>query len=284
VVLLDPPPPANVNSVKVFGQNCPNGRCVAPSLFPVDSGSTLGTMAGADPIGNPPTNNHEWGQFKDGGWGWKLKLEKPAVPEMSIPLEVGDVADQNFGVVKNKIHTSPTYSISGVEVTRAEVRAAFGGSQPLTDDSDRWHFTVVGDDAFKAAVKVHVEKLEPSVKAKLLIQYYSKDNWAVTKFSLPQGVSLRRPSELRTSEQVGVVAQGDYSLEKLLELLKWLNGDPKPQPPMPTPVLPVTPNPNQPQPAPVDPVPTPAPTNPNWPMWVALALGALYFLFPKKVN
>ena len=269
VVLLDsPPPPYPTKPVQVFGQNCSGGRCgvpVQPSLMPFTVPvvpAVAAPLAGPTPVGTPPSDLHAWGQFADGSWGWKFKIKKDAA--------VKEEQVENFGVETGKIHNHATYSISGVPCTREEMRAAFGAGKLLTDDSDKWHLTVVGDETFRNSVRVHIEQQSSDVKNKLHVQYYPTDHWAVNRFSLPPGVSLRRPSPARISEQVAVVGVPEYNLERLLILLKWLSGDQKPTP-APTP----TPNPSPDS-------PKPTPNTPLNPLWIVLGLLVLLWLVNSK--
>jgi hypothetical protein len=56
-------------------------------------------------------------------------------------------------------------------------------------------------------------------------------------------VSLRKPSPIRTAEQVGTIAPEDYTAARLAELLKWVVIDPPSPPPPPVPPAPVLPSP-----------------------------------------
>lgn len=279
----------------VFGQRCgpsgwgvpsgpvgPSVRPFAPAPFvrPVPPAPLYvpaptvpaAPAARPEPVGNPPTDNHEWGICCNGQWGWKLKDAKP----------VGDEApaDVPTGVVPEKIHDAPRYSLNGVECDKAHALAAMGAN-PLADDSDRWHLAAVGDEAFTARVRADVEKLPKETRGKLLFQAYAPSHWAVDLFDLPRGVTLRKPSPGRTSADVGaLIADADYSAAALDNLLA-LEGGPnyKPKPPAPkVDPAPVRPEPHkQPDDAP------PAPAKPNHAPWCVAIASVLAFVIRELV-
>lgn len=256
IVFLKAPPPPHLPTT-VPTQYCPNGRCPQ--------------------IGTPPTTGHYWGQFPDGKWGWLLKPVGPAA--------VGDApepkAPENYGLNRDKIHSGERYTLpDGTELSKGQAHSiiADGG---LTDDAFKFHLTIVGDDQFRSKVKGQLDALSPEVKAKLHIQFYAPDHWAVKLFNLPNGVSLRKPSPVRTSEQVGVIAVADFSLDQLLALLGLMDGKPKPVTPIPTPTPVPTPTPT-PNPTPTpDPIPTPKPDVPL-PILILIALASLILYLRKK--
>jgi hypothetical protein len=264
----------------VFGQ-CPGGRCgtggrgpvgplaspfapapafapfVPAPVAPAIPAAPVAPAAGPEPIGNPPTERHEWGQFAGGGWGWRLKADPPAAE--AAPLE-------NFGIDLAKIHGGKAYSLNGQEVTREEALSVFGDG--LKDDSDRWNVAAVGDAGFLALVKADVAALPADARGKVHVQLYAPDRWEVAALSLAPGVTLRKPAGTsRVAATVGTVAAGEYGAGKLAELLA-LDGGPtwKPKPkPEPKPVDPVKPAPDdKAKPAPVDPA-NPAPSGPTLP-------------------
>jgi hypothetical protein len=274
---------------------CPNGRCspiqvIPPSPFFLPSAPILNPKADVKPIGTAPSDRHEWGMFPDGQWGWRFKKAIPVAPELKLEnapepkaVEKDDEVAENYGVDRDKIHSGERYTLSnGQEISKGRAHALVAGNG-LVDDSHRWHLTVVGDDAFQAKVKAHLDALKSEQKEKLLVQYYAPDHWTVSRYSLPNGVSLRKPSPVRTSEEVGVIPPAEYTLERFLLLLLWLDGQPKPPvPPLP-PVPPSPPPPNV-QPAPDTPV-NPLPVTPSAPLSLPallLMLGALYLLLRKK--
>lgn len=241
----------------VVGQ-CPNGRCPIPAARPAVPVWPQSTTR-PEPIGNPPTDRHEWGYFPElGQWGWRFKVEPVAVPAV-----VGDA--ENYGVDTAKIAGAPRYSFRGTECSRAVARALLAGGSPLADDSDCWHLTAVGDPDYLAKFRQAVDKLPPDVRVKLHVQGYRPLDWPVGQYKLPAGVSLRKPSPERVAAEVGVSA--GCSLGDLLALLRLPGG---PLPPLPKPVDP--PNPA--------PVPAPAPDE-SLPWWLC-GLAALLFLFRSE--
>lgn len=307
VVLLPPPPPPHPAGVQVSGHGCicgddckcaagtcpgkcpvvygqcANGRCGVPSLPqsavirpqspPVftPAQKVQPSTLGPTPVGTPPGPDFVWQSLPGIGWGWVQK-------GVARPEAVGDESHLT-GVVSGKIHASPRYSINGVEATRDDALRAVGGGS-LADDSNKWHVAAVGDPAFLARFKADVANLPASAREKIHVQTYSPSDWAVAAFKLPAGVSVRKPSPGRTSEQAGVIGLDVYDAVKLLQLLNELLGFVKPAPqPGPAPAP-------QPVPAPTPtPAPTPEPAKPDNPLLAALlallAFVAAFFL-PKK--
>lgn len=282
VVFLDPPPPPHLPAPKkveaggcgtrcVCGDDCTCKPGACPNRCPVVVGQKwgvggcgpVGPLAGPlasplpaaspEPVGESPSAEHEWGRFEDGAWGWRLKAKAEALT----------------GVVPEKVHDHPPYSISGRPCSKAEAHAAFGGA--LADDSDRWHLTAVGDAALLRAFSADVAALPADLRAKLLVQAYSPDRWEVGLFRLPPGVSLRTPSPGRTAAQVGAVAPAEYGAAALADLLASEGGPAwKPKPPAPLA------GPKQPDPAPA---PAPRPDSPQGSDgWCYALLAALVFL------
>ena len=232
---------------KVYGQ-CANGRCVAPPSM---------SRHGPTPIGTPPSDRHEWGEFPEGGYGWRFKTEPPAT--------AGDVLPT--GVVSDRIHEAPAYSRNGQEVTKDEAHAALGSSA-LADDTDRWHLAAVGDPAFIALFRADVAKLPAATRDKLLVQAYSPSAWQVAQFQLPSaGVLLRQPTTGRVSADVGMIPATEYSSTRLATLLGEPTG-PTPRPPEPKP------KPGSPD--------SPTPTSPSIPwQWVAAGVGGVILIRRK---
>ena len=144
-------------------------------------------------------------------------------------------------------------------MTREEAHAALAGGS-LVDDSDRWHLTAVGDPAFLTRFRGDVAALPAETRAKLHVQAYAPTDWPVTLFTLPPGVNLRRPSPVRTAEQVGVITVADYTSAKLAELLAPVSGGAAPLAPSPRPKSPTTPHAEPPADQPSEPnTPEPAP-------------------------
>ncbi|MBN9521102.1 hypothetical protein J0H58_21715 [bacterium] len=203
----------------------------------------------------------------------------PAAPaEAAGQVQAADGSTVPLGVLTDRIHEHPEYSLSGRPCTREECHAAVGAGT-LADDSDRWHLTAVGDAALISKLRADVLALEPAVRGKLLVQCYTADAWPVTQFGLPQGLSLRAPSPARNGAQLGAVGVAEYAAgtTKLTDLLS-VAGGPTPKPPPPPPP-PAPPKPPEPSPTPA-PSPNPVPSIPMPPWWV-LALGGLWLLFRR---
>lgn len=293
IILLDSPPTPYSDkpsvSELVFGQNCPGGRCPSPFLpekrfntpfvLPVEQNTQ-------QPVGNPPTADHEWGKCEDGRWGWKLKdkTEKVA-PPMPDPNPVEPVFPPD-GVDFERLSGEQVFSISGRRCSqRIGIQALTG--EGLVDDSRKWNLAVVGSESFRKGVKDTLAKQPKDLIEKLHVKYYDPSEWQVAQFDIPSGVSLRKPAISRVGEQVGVLAPSDYSTEKLVLFLGLMDGKP-PTPPAPTPVPQPAPTP-KPDPAPIgplpspipDPKPLPAPQLPDLRLLLLVA-GILYLLFRKK--
>lgn len=251
----------------LFGQNCPNGRCPVPlNVPPLPDLSApiyqpLSPSVGGQWLAN--TNGREWGfwvngrcvaaAFADGrvegttvyGAANGQPIEPPAPlpagvrqttpPSAEPPTSVGE----NYGLMRDKIHQRTSYSITGRESTEETVHERL-----LNNDGDRWHLTAVGDAAFLTRFKGDVGALPAATRAKLHTQAYTSDSWTIKLFSLPAGVSLRKPATARRSEQLGTLAVADYSAAKLAELLNLMNG-PRPSPAKPDdkPLTPAGPRP-----------------------------------------
>lgn len=267
-----------VAAPQAFGQ-CVNGRCQLPTFRPVEPRHVLPFAGVVQPGYHLEQNpaDGRWWQVLDG-----RVIDAPAKPRAEAPAPRPVVAESdlpNYGIDRTKIHKHPQYTIGGPggvwTIDRDAAHAAISGGSPLADDSDRWHLTAVGDAAFLARFKADVAALPPELRAKLLVQAYPLDHWAVSLYALPPGVCLRKPSPGRVSAEVGCVAVAVYGPDKLAGLLA-MPGGPAPRPaPQPDPVKP------EPRPTPV-PVPPPAPAPDHTPFWLVLIAGALYFLFRKR--
>jgi hypothetical protein len=254
-VLLDPPPPPHPEGVQVVA-DCPPGGCALPIAIPADPAPA------PDPIGEPPTDRHEWGYFPELKlWGWRLKADPPAV-----------AAVENHGVSTDKIHAHPAYSINGVEVSREAAMSAMGDG--LKDDSDRWHLAAVGDEWFRSVVRQHVDKLPADIRAKLHVQTYAPGDWPVSQYKLAPGVTLRKPSADRTAADVGAIPTAEYTADALAALLAREGGPThKPAPPVP------------PMPAPVPPGPlVPVPPQPDHTGCILACVLFVAFLLKRKAG
>lgn len=289
--------------VQVFGQCLPGGACPAPSAgrpiphpFAVPTTFTPVAPEGTKPIGsgwyaddvlyylpgkgafNPATSL--WAPFDSQTWGYgpwgplpagtplpKAEAKPGAKVEAAAPGEPQAADEPLTGVIPDRIHEAPAYSLSGVPVTKEEAHRAMGGN--LVDDSDRWHVTVVGDRAFVEKVKGDLARLSQAVKGKFHVQSYPTDHWAVSAFKLKEGVTLRKEAGLsRVSTEAAAIAKADYSPDALNRMCPYA-----PKPPEP----PTPPSPNDPN------QPTPGPVNPTVPPWsIAAALLALLLLFRRR--
>ncbi|VTR95248.1 unnamed protein product [Gemmata massiliana] len=261
-VWLGPPPPPGA---VVVGQQCRNGRCpISPAISPTSPTSS------PSPIGTPPSADHEWGQFDNGVWGWKL-IEKV-----------------NYGVEPEKIGGAQRYWIDGRECTRAEAFAAVA-ADALTDDSDRYHLSLVADEFTGSALTSKLS--DPRIAAliaKCHVQVYRPDSWVATS-RLSSKVTLHEP-QAKGGRIVGTAA--GFSLDELLALLRpvldplWKPAPaPVPAPtPVPTPTPAPAPAPNPaPQPAPEpSPSPAPAPSGPQPSMFLSILAALAAWLFPKR--
>jgi hypothetical protein len=265
VVLLDPPPPPHLPSSRPPAE--PLTTASPPVQRPLGSPGcrdslTPGSCSRESGQWVPAVGGGEWGYWQQGrcvarcfadgrceavderGFATGVPIDPPA------PLPPGVAASPppridpypNFGIDRTRLEETVSYSICGVEVTREEAHAALTGGA-LVDDSDRWHLTAVGDEAFLGRVRADVAALPSDGRARLHVQTYSPQNWAVAHFQLPRGVSLRKPSPIRTAEQVGTIAPEDYTAARLADLLKWVVIDPPSPPPQPVPPAPVLPSP-----------------------------------------
>lgn len=234
---------------------CPNGRCpLVPSISPFGRGTA------EEPIGSPPSDRHEWGLIPGIGYGWRFKLTPVEAPPVQAPPEnAGDPFPT--GVISDKIHEHPAYSISGRESTRDEVHDLL-----LADDSNHWHLSAVGDPSFLARVKADVDQLPPETRAKLLVQAYQPTAWQVGQFGLVAGVTLRKPPTNRISVNVGSISSAEYTAAKLSDLLGDAAGpNPRPAPPPPA----------------VDPSPV-IQAGAGVPPWCCVAGAGLLYLFMRR--
>lgn len=248
----------------VYGQ-CANGRCQAPAFRqPVNALTwpdarrraieTRGrgvVFVGIEVDPSEPNAVYipaggewevgAWDYWSDGSTCWAQRREVVNVPGPGVVEFAAKAADPPTGVIPDRVHDAPRYSISGQPCSKADAADA------LTDDRSRWHLAAVGDADFLSRVRADVAALG-EVRAKLHVQYYRPDAWQVSQLGLSPGVALRKPSSGRVSSDVGAVSTGDYSAAKLSDLLS-ASGGPlfKPKPPA-TPevpdVIPVLPKPN----------------------------------------
>lgn len=284
VVLLADPPPPIPEAVQAFGAapcvcgdscTCAKGDC--PGKCPVVAGQCQG---GRCPLPSAPISSDTGSdgavRTVSGAWiapngdGTYRYVSEPGAPT-AAPVVGSDAL--NHGVDPSKIHAAPTYSLNGSEVTKREAERILAGADGLKDDSDRWHLTGVGDAVFQVRFRADVALLPVDVRSKLLVQTYGPDAWPVSQYKLPAGVSLRKPSPVRTAAEVGAIPPTEYTAAKLGGLLSLPGG------PVPAPKLPPEPTPDpkpsapkQPDAAPVAPKPDPTPAAPsNTLLYVLLA-------------
>jgi hypothetical protein len=188
------------------------------------------------------------GQWESDGWhpatatGGVYVKPEPLPPGLHQPA-VGPIATTSeipTGVVPNHVGKARRYTVKGKEVPR-HIAFASLASGDLADDSSRWHLTAVGDAAFLAKVKADIEALPNELQSRLLFQGYSPTDWPVAQFSLPAGLSLRKPSPVRVGADIGQVTASDYAPGKLVWLLSQIGGPLPPIIPVPLPMEPTDP-------------------------------------------
>lgn len=298
VFLASPPAPYPAAPVAfgagppcVCGDSCACGPGVCPNKCPVSYGQcrngrcqTAPAVPPAPPAPEAPSRWMEWRRFADGTEGWAVK----DVPPAARPAEAAPAADPfPGGVDSGKLADKSAYWLNGRAVTKAEAIEAM----QLTDDTDRWNLSVVGDGLFQARVRKDVEGLPTGVRTRLHVQTYAPEGWQAAQFRLRPGVTLREPDGKdgdRRSRTVAHVPEANYGPDVLASLMSLPGGpDPRPAPapqpqpkPKDEPAPPkVDPAPRPPQPVPVPPAPRPAPE----PSWLALILSAvLAWLFARR--
>lgn len=261
-----------------FGQ-CINGQCPTvsrPSPVTVTDGWERVQFADGEVVHKLFRGGRLIGVQAVDGWhpasgaGWTVQAvgSPPEQPPGDWPT----------GVVPNRVHDHPSYSLNGKPCSREEALARLGG---LTDDSDRWNLAAVGDASFLARVRTDAAKLPEAVRGKLHIQTLPPDVWQVPTLRLGSGVTLRKPAVNRIGGEVGFVPAVDYSPDRLAALLSMPGGPVPSNHPTPTP----TPDPVK----PIDPTPEPKPEPVPMPDdgtrglgWIVLLAGVLYLLFRKR--
>jgi hypothetical protein len=98
-------------------------------------------------------------------------------------------AEQNFGVRRDQIPAGETYAVNGHPVSPSAAHKAVTGGGSLSDDSDRWHLTLIGtpDECRRVADDVKAHPALAAWKDRLLVQAYRPDAWAVKGVNLPAG-------------------------------------------------------------------------------------------------
>lgn len=262
------------------GRNCPGGVCPLPLPLPQSPANS----SGPQPLGTPPSDRHEWGQFDNGTWGWRFKREPAIEPAIvTAPAPANQLAAEDFpkhGVDAAKMNAEMTWKHNGETITKQvfEILA-------LTDDSERWNLTIVGDAGFLRKVRDDVTALPTATRAKLHVQSYAPGDWPTSQFKVNQGVTLRRPAVNRVGGDVGELSVPDYSLTRLQDLLCAHDG------PTPRPAPAPLPKPKEPAPVPVIPNVMPGPPQPPVypdqpktviPMWLVLVVGVIVIVIIRK--
>lgn len=118
----------------------------------------------------------------------------PNCPCRKQPGKVGDSAadrekPRDYGVEYDKIAHDGRYSIKGQPVTEAEVAVALGRGGPLTDDSGKWHLTVIGTESDCKAVTddLATNSALAAYRDRLQVQSYRPGNWATQPIKLENG-------------------------------------------------------------------------------------------------
>lgn len=260
-----------------YGQ-CANGRCNIPAPYVIPPlANTAPAPPGfpADP-GPPPASNFVWGVRPDTGRpGWVVTDAPAAAAAAADPFP--------GGVDSGKLADRSAYWLNGKAVTKAQALEAM----QLTDDSDRWNLSVVGDGLLVEKVRRDVQQLPAAVRGRLHVQTYAPGSWQASQFRLDPGVTLRAPDGKdgdRTARTIGSLTPEAYAYTTLAVLLQQPGGpDARPQPaPTPKPVDPA-PGPKVDPTPPPPPAPTPAPQPSPGPSWLALILSAiLAWLFARR--
>ena len=112
---------------------------------------------------------------------WIKLTGKPHGPIRPLPEQVGADTVPNFGVDRSKISVQERSSINGRAVTKQQVLDAIGDPQKgIPDDANLLRLTIVADDAASLAkLKALLTPAIAPFADKLVIQWYTKDNWAI---------------------------------------------------------------------------------------------------------
>jgi hypothetical protein len=222
-----PSPPANtLSQAEADDETPPPGRVVVGQCGP--GGCRIPGAAAStskEPVGSPPSPDHEWGEIPGVGMGWRFKAVN---------------AEPLTGVVEEQISAVTSYRINGQESTREGVFGAIAG---LADDSDRWSLVAVGDPGFQRRVMDDVARLPADVRSKLhVVPYTPITDWQPEQFGLIAGVTLRKPAgALRIGPDVGRVPAAEYLSTRLTALLEATGGPAPPPSPSPDPASPAKP-------------------------------------------
>lgn len=224
----------------------------------------------------------------DGGWTFVF-LASPPPPYNGPPtvqfeepanfgVDAGQVHKEpkgqgkdanNFGIVSEKVHSGKKYTLTGVEVTEAEARAA------LTDDSNRLNVTSVGDDAVHSVLRKVVESLPEATRHRIHVQCYGPATWEATQFGLDAGLTVRSVAVNRIGKDLKKLDAYNATSETAVRtaILESLD-PPAPMPPAPEPV-PVP----EPQP---EPEPEPEGGSSLWTVLAALVAAVVAFVIGRQ--
>jgi hypothetical protein len=260
VILLDPPPPPKG---PVTFEQCQGGRCPPPSAPP----------AYPFPAPAPETPSHQWhGPYGpendpfyilksngvDAGLysriGWKPAIgpgtfegEPRGTPPVQAPTiaapptppapEALDRFRDNYGVDPSQIHDFPSYSISGVECDRKQALDALA----LSDDSSRYHLTIVTDDEAVKRSAITAAATLPG-RDRVHLQCYRSSDWAVAARALAPGLTLQKP---RATGGTVVLQNAEVTPETVNEAIARTDPNWKPKAPLapgpPGPVVTINP-------------------------------------------
>jgi hypothetical protein len=323
IPLAPPPPPIPLNrdaappkGERVIGQgwgrvpSAPVGVPTSPTVsaascewrFFKDDDSQVALLKDGVQLGNYSFDGCYFRRYdaRTNTWGKQTTPPVPPPPDRRAkPLFAPP--EQDFGVAKDRIPNGETYSVNGRKVPPQLAHKAVTAGGTLTDDSGKWHLTVVGT---KEECQQVLDDLKGHAalapwKDRLLIQSYRPDAWAIKGVGLPNGgrptVIVQAPPGPDGKGQV-LHAQNDYDggAEALAGALRRADPayDPSKDPdlrkrPAPTPLPAPAPTP---VPAPV-PVPEPSPPKIGCPDWAshttaslltAIAMTVVYLLTQSK--
>jgi hypothetical protein len=149
---------------------------------------------------------------------------------------------QDQGCNYNRIPHDGVYTIRGVPVTQAEAHLAVGKGGPLTDDSAKWHLTLIGQEAECAPILQDLRN-HPAFapyRDKLLVQAYRPGAWATSLVHLENGgkpdIVLQQAPDLEGKGKVLLRLAAYQGAEQLVEAIRKADPnydpskDPKPKP------------------------------------------------------
>ncbi len=216
----------------------------------------------------------------DDGFGKTITLytllEKGEAPAGLSPPEGEPTDDWNKGVDSWKFDRRNRYWINGVEVSRAKAYAAVADPGGLTDDSDKYHFSVVGADKKTVLAWFGPSGVFADYARRVHVQVYDKAAWP-TEY-LHAAVTIQEPAKMGGKVVAIATEYTEGACKKALASIFDTPVAPKPVDPVKPvdPIKPVDPV------KPVDPAPAPAPAPaPSLPGWLIALLAALALLIFK---